>query len=838
MEAENLKLFLASPSGLDEYRLAARECAEQIRRHLAAPAGFAFELVGWEDALPDFGRPQGVINPLLDECNVLVGVLGNRLGTPTGEAESGFVEELERMAERSRGGEDVQILIYTLMLAEVELDDPGEKVQRVLAFRERLRGEALLRTDVESVAEFRSALTFDLMRLVGEAMRKRPPVAAEAPAPVAGGEDGLPPERVFDGQGDDVAEAQLRELFTEVAGAAPEVPPRFRADRLPLARIALWLSGWQTWLVESRFVSVHDLNQIYKGRGEVTLSTLERRQVLRTLCAEPETAPGWALIEDEPREMVRRLLALTWEDSDAAVKSGAFGALDGPELGGWLEAGEITRPREAFFGDLATRAAAAGGGAVPALIDLAVRLGGEPGRALLGVIGKDHEEPRELLEGRIRLEASLDPAAALASGAEAESELGDQALRALGVAAEAAELSEVEPLSAAPTIGARVVAAEALATKGEAAVDVLRRLLDDVEPSVVLVALESLLGVGAPGVDLDLLGVELSERDGLRHESALRRLLGTGRSAEELVGEISWISPQSAGYYEALAEEHFEEFSARLRRDLAEDFETFRAESRERELSGLEPALRETIESSSAKFGDEKTAEVIESFRGYLEGGEWNERSFTLAALRGIALHGEEADAELVRPRLAAEQAEVREAAAAALGRVGGPEDVEALVGLAQRRGGEAFARAALAISPGPAEAAGELLDGARSEVAIVAARHLYTYAAELREETVERLLAHGQAEVRRIGVAIAVARAGSDEAALEALTDRVLGGETFYYSVIALLDRVLHAPADLRTRTRAELAAFAAEERPAPLRGGPSETFLTRLLRSNLESD
>jgi hypothetical protein len=73
MEAEKLKIFLTRPSGLDEYRLAARECAEQIRRHLAASAGVAFELVGWEDAVPDFGRPQAVLNPLLDECDVLVG---------------------------------------------------------------------------------------------------------------------------------------------------------------------------------------------------------------------------------------------------------------------------------------------------------------------------------------------------------------------------------------------------------------------------------------------------------------------------------------------------------------------------------------------------------------------------------------------------------------------------------------------------------------------------------------------------------------------------------------------------------------------------------------------
>lgn len=208
-----MKLFLASPSGLEEHRGAARECVEQIRKKLALAAGIDFELVGWEEVLPAYGRPQGVINPVLDDCNVFIGILGNRLGTPTGEAESGFVEELERMAERARAGEDVRILIYTLALSEAELDDPGEKLRRTLEFRERLRREALLRADVADVAEFRAALTADLMALVGEAIAHRLAGAAEAAAPVAEQADGPITERVFEGPGDDVAEAQLREAL-------------------------------------------------------------------------------------------------------------------------------------------------------------------------------------------------------------------------------------------------------------------------------------------------------------------------------------------------------------------------------------------------------------------------------------------------------------------------------------------------------------------------------------------------------------------------------------------------------------------------------------------------
>ena len=826
MEAESLSLFLASPSGLDEYRRAAYECAEQVRRYLAAPAGVGFELFGWEDVLPDYGRPQGVINPLLDDCNVLVGILGNRLGTPTGEAESGFAEEFERMAARAAGGEDVQIVIYTLALGEAELDDPGEKLRQVLEFRERLRQEALLRADVDGVAEFRNKLTIDLMRLVGEAMRRPPDVAAEPPAPVVAEEGEPEAERVFDGPGDEEAEAQLRDLFAEIASAAPEAPSRFRADRLPMARMALWLSGWQTWFLESRLVGVHDLNALYRGRAEVTLSTLERRQALRTLCAEPETAAGWALIADEPQVITRRLLALAWEDSEVGVTHGAFQAIGGPELEDWLAARETSLEREALFGRLSARAAEVGARVGSAVIDLAVRLGGEDGRTLLDALGEHHEEPWELLEGRLRLEASLDSARAIELAGEAEQELGDEALRALGGAAGEAGPEDLAGLASAPTIGARIVGAEALGSKGEKAAEMLIAMVGDEDPTVATVALESLIGLGAPGVDVAALGAGLAEREGLRFDPGLRLLLGRGRSAEELLSEISWALPETAGYYEALATEHFEEFGDRLRRDLAEGFETFRAESRERELAALEPSLRRAIEALDWEGNDERTARAVEKYHSFLEGGEWNERAFTLAALRGIALHGERADAGLVRPHLLAEEAEVREAAAAALARVGGPDDVEALVAAAARRGGEPFALAALAISPAPGGAATLLIDSPRSGAAIAAARHLHSRAAEISEGTVELLLAHSEADVRRIGVAVVVARAGEESDPLEAQIERLLAGETYYYNVLALLDRLLHAPPDLRVRTRVELLRLRRRGSPASASRRPRRTL------------
>jgi hypothetical protein len=75
LQADRFRIFLASPSGLDDYRRSARDQFEHIRMNVASRRGIDFDAIGWEDLPPGFGRPQSVINPKLDECNVLIGIL-------------------------------------------------------------------------------------------------------------------------------------------------------------------------------------------------------------------------------------------------------------------------------------------------------------------------------------------------------------------------------------------------------------------------------------------------------------------------------------------------------------------------------------------------------------------------------------------------------------------------------------------------------------------------------------------------------------------------------------------------------------------------------------------
>jgi hypothetical protein len=59
-----VKVFLASPNDLQDERRAAKSVIDEFNKLWADSLGFHVELVGWEDTISGFGRPQELINGL------------------------------------------------------------------------------------------------------------------------------------------------------------------------------------------------------------------------------------------------------------------------------------------------------------------------------------------------------------------------------------------------------------------------------------------------------------------------------------------------------------------------------------------------------------------------------------------------------------------------------------------------------------------------------------------------------------------------------------------------------------------------------------------------------
>lgn len=103
-EAKIYRVLIASPGDVTKERDIVREEVARWNSMHSESMKIGLLPIGWEtDATPDLReREQAVINRLVDSCDLLIGVFWTRIGTPTPEAESGTVEEIERAAAEGK----------------------------------------------------------------------------------------------------------------------------------------------------------------------------------------------------------------------------------------------------------------------------------------------------------------------------------------------------------------------------------------------------------------------------------------------------------------------------------------------------------------------------------------------------------------------------------------------------------------------------------------------------------------------------------------------------------------------------------------------------------------
>jgi hypothetical protein len=137
------RVFIASPGDVSREREIARSVVLAVSNRLGGHGRFALEPVGWEThAELDAGRPQALINPLVREADVFIGILWSRLGTETGVAESGTVEEFAEAEQvRRETGERPTMMVFfsdAPVPMEQLLDrESRSQFDKVIAFRRR-----------------------------------------------------------------------------------------------------------------------------------------------------------------------------------------------------------------------------------------------------------------------------------------------------------------------------------------------------------------------------------------------------------------------------------------------------------------------------------------------------------------------------------------------------------------------------------------------------------------------------------------------------------------------------------------------------------------------------
>ncbi len=129
--------MIASPGDVAEERDIVRSVIHDWNDVNASASKVVLSPVGWEThSSPELGaRPQELINSrLLKDCDLLVGVFWTRLGTPTGKAKSGTVEEIE---EHVAAGRPAMIYFSSQPVAPQSID--ANQFAELQAFKEKLK---------------------------------------------------------------------------------------------------------------------------------------------------------------------------------------------------------------------------------------------------------------------------------------------------------------------------------------------------------------------------------------------------------------------------------------------------------------------------------------------------------------------------------------------------------------------------------------------------------------------------------------------------------------------------------------------------------------------------
>lgn len=163
-----LTVFVASPGDVADERHALGAVVARINRMTAREWGWEIDLRGWEDTLPGYARPQSLINPDVEQCDVFIGLLWKRWGSPTGSYSSGFEEEFRLAQQRRSHSAEPEILMYFRDIAQSEISDPGPQLERVLAFRQEVMSTRQLLYKSYADAAVFEVMVFDhLTKILG-----------------------------------------------------------------------------------------------------------------------------------------------------------------------------------------------------------------------------------------------------------------------------------------------------------------------------------------------------------------------------------------------------------------------------------------------------------------------------------------------------------------------------------------------------------------------------------------------------------------------------------------------------------------------------------------------
>ena len=241
--------------------------------------GYHVELVGWEDTVSVFGRPQATINLELARCELFIGMLWKRWGTASDVSSrytSGFEEEFNISVESRQKTGRPEISLFLKSVDDEILRDPGDDLKKVIAFKDKIiSAKILLYETFSDAGEFegkvRRCISTYVQRLKAKEINETSDESRTRPTESAS--KGISEERSV---GQTALSAEGGEFLREfVARTEQEDIEESSITSVEVARFRLLGDIIRRRENDDHLLAVHDANILFVDRGAFTLSQRE-----------------------------------------------------------------------------------------------------------------------------------------------------------------------------------------------------------------------------------------------------------------------------------------------------------------------------------------------------------------------------------------------------------------------------------------------------------------------------------------------------------------------------------------------------------------------------------
>lgn len=714
---------------------------------------------------------------------------------PTGEATSGFHEEFTRALQRSKDGSTPELWLAFKQIDAGALADPGEQLKRVLEFKNEITNSRnLLYKEFVSTQDWSRDLQKWLLKRVAQLAKQQVDLSAQSANPDEATRAAPTPT----GARDDTHEplpADLREAVQTLARATRKTQQALDdtlADELTLVRLQVLAESYTTFRTGG-VLHGQTVVSAYANRNKLTPTPTERFALFRTILADgADIIPGWFWFADLD-SLPDRLLEITTGEQNDSVRAGALRALS------WGAA----LPKAARKPDTAARLL---GDASPRARDEAIRMYASLATAEdVTLLDNLTNSPEPLVQSsaaqaKLHVLARISPTDFITSSADDSSNLSvvDSASGYLAVRAPDLASDTLRHGLTHRSRRVRYITSLELARRNELSQNEASSLLSDESLRVRNVAARRLIDLNASPSWADLKAalpsspLQVADETHAAIQSTLSHYLQT-RPPTELValGQTQLYGDGDLAYG-ALATTHFAHVSATIRANIKDAFSSL-IESRIAEWAKLGPAADELV----AQF---RQLSPFISMR------------YVTAALKALAIHGNQEDAEVARWALRQPWGgydEARVAALEVLRRFGTTDDVRLLMEVAHRSAGTVKQKAvevAFALAPGDDGAAKVGLESEDLDILQWCLRYLFDHPSGLGQAAAIKTLATTDRRLRLTAIAYLIKHLSAEKLLL-ALNEYMQS--EYYFNVVCWLDRALYAPEPLRGRYFQRLLEF-----------------------------